>query len=577
MTETTTPDADPACLSLRWAHALLGGLLAGGVRRLVMSPGSRSTPLVLAAERLEGMQLTAVVDERSAAFCALGMARASGEPVALLCTSGSAPAHWHPAVVEAAEWGVPLVLLSADRPPGLVARGANQTTEQHTLFQGHLRAFHDPGLPRERELKGIFVLGRRAAATSRRPDPGPVHINLPFDEPLVPRGDCALPGLPPASSTDGALLLPDEPLLQQTAALMRKGRGLILCGPADHAPLLPALEALCRRLDVPVLADPLSGLRFGATGDLPLVSRYDALLRNPRLAARLRPDWILRLGRPPVSRLMQEWMAGIPLLLVDPRRRWQDPEGDCRLHLAIDPVPLLRGLAEHLAAPRDRAWSGLWRQAEAHCGSLADTHLDRAAWFEGRLLRALLRLLPDDSPLLVANSLPVRQLDTWSGTLASPLRVFGNRGASGIDGQASTLAGIGMALARPAFGMVGDLSLFHDLGGLDLVRRSQGTLLVIDNGGGRIFDYLPQQGLPGLRNHWRTPVDLDLESLCQAFGIGHHPVSDEQSLGAALEQPSGAGRLIEVRVDGELSRRETLAYWDTVARDPLLTDLAPKI
>ncbi len=575
MTDEHEDPDDTACLSLRWALALLRGLVAGGVQHLVLSPGSRSTPLVLAAEQIAGLRLTPVVDERSAAFFALGTARASGRPVALLCTSGSAPAHCHPAVIEAHEWGVPLILLSADRPPSHIGWGANQTTRQQRLFADHLRAFHDPGLPSPHGLEGMSALGRRAATTSRWPDPGPVHINLPFDEPLVPRNDCETADTADTASVAApAAPLASDAALEQAIERMRRDRGLILCGPAEHVPALPGLHALCGRLDAPVLADPLSGLRFSDSARLPLVTRYDALLRNPGLAQRLRPDWVLRLGRPPVSRVLQEWLDGIPLLLADPRNRWQDPGHDCLWPLPADPDRLCGQIAERLSEPAERTWSETWLQAEQRCDALAGAHLEQADWFEGQLLQTLLPLLPGGASLLVGNSLPIRQLDTWSGAARQALRLFGNRGVSGIDGQSATLAGIAAATEPPVFGLIGDLALFHDLGSLELVRRFHATLLVIDNGGGRIFDYLPQHGLPQLQAHWHTPTDLALDALARTFGIAHHRVADAHVLTEAMaENPDGSARLIEIRVDAEHSRRETLAYWQTVAQDPVLTAL----
>lgn len=582
MTDQSSPYADPACLALHWAGSLLNGLVAGGVRQLLLSPGSRSTPLVLAAEQNAQLQLTPIVDERSAAFFALGLARASRRPVALLATSGSAPAHWHPAVIEAHEWGVPLILLSADRPPALIGWGANQTTPQHPLFRDHLRAFHDPGLPNPSGLKMMASLGRRAAATSCWPSPGPVHINLPFDEPLVPSADCAgashLPDLPDLPEIiPPAPVPPSDTALQQAAALVSQGKGLILCGPGDYtSDTVSGLVVLSHRLDAPVLADPLSGLRHGGPDELPLVTRYDALLRNPRAAQRLRPDWVLRLGRPPVSRILQEWLADVPVLLADPHHRWLDPAWDCHLHIPADPGLLCEHLSQALPEPADRQWSRLWVQAEQRCSTLATAHLEQAGWFEGAAIDTLLPQLPSDARLLLGNSLPIRHMDTWSGSRARPLRLLGNRGVSGIDGQPSTLAGIAAATDAPCLGLIGDLSLFHDLTGLELARRFPLTLVVINNGGGRIFDYLPQHKLPGLQAHWHTPTGLAPQRLAEAFGIAYRSANDPASLSTALADAIGSStsHLVEVVVNAELSQRETLAYWQTITDDPLLSELS---
>ncbi len=572
------PSTDIACLNLQWASALMQGLVEGGVRQLVLSPGSRSTPLVLAAEGQPGLATTAVVDERSAAFLALGLARASARPVALVCTSGSAPAHWHPAVVEAHEWGVPLVLLSADRPPWAIGWGANQTTRQAGLFDPHLRFFHDPGLPTPGGLPMMQALGRRAAASSRWPTAGPVHINLPFDEPLVPDSPCPAAPLPKSAPIPApAPRPPGSEALDAARELLQSGPGLILCGPADPGRLDPApLLALARRLAAPVLADPLSGLRFGTPEALPLVTRHDALLRNPGLAAQLRPAWVLRFGRPPVSRMLQEWLAGIPTLLVDPEHRWLDPGHDGRLVVAADPQPLCAALTEALTQQAHPAWMRQWQQAERRAATLARQALDQTAPLEGALIHTLLRSLPPAAALLIGNSLPIRQVDTWSGRLAQPIHVFGSRGVSGIDGQVSTLAGI--AGGHPAaFGLIGDLALLHDLNGLALLRDRPATLLVINNGGGRIFDYLPQRQLPTLDRHWHTPSPLDIGQAAAAFGIAHHRVEAPEPLAGLLKAVRGkpGPRLIELRVDPEASRRQTLAYWQAVAEDRELAEESP--
>ena len=557
---------DTACLNLRWAAALLHGLVEAQVAELVFSPGARSTPLVLAAAREPGLRLHPVVDERGAAFLALGLARAGGRPVALVCTSGSAPAHWHPAVIEAHEWGVPLVLLSADRPPALVDWGANQTTRQTTLFEGHLRARFDPGLPTPEGLKTLRALGRRAAATARWPAPGPVHLNLPFAEPLVPEPDCH--SEPPEASTPVVAPAPCPPGAEALAGArkrLQQGRGLILAGPDDRAPDAACLARLARRLDAPVLADPLSGLRFGAPEDLPLVTRYDALLHNPGLARRLRPDWVLRLGRAPVSRRLQEWLAGVPTVLLDPHRRWRDPKQDAELVLAADPglfCAALAGPEEQPPGPHIDAWL----HAEARAQALAAPWLEQPT-FEGALVATLLRALPPGAALLLGNSLPVRQVDTWSGRLPQPLRPFGNRGVSGIDGQLATLAGIAAA-APPAFGLIGDLALLHDLNGLALLRGKPATLVVVNNGGGRIFDYLPQRRLPELERCWHTPPALSMDHAAAAFGLPHRRIADQAELREALALPPDQARLLELVVDPEAGRRGTMAYWQAVAEDP---------
>lgn len=597
MSPQTDPncDEDPAELGVRWCLALLDGLLAGGMHHLVLSPGSRSTPIILAAQRRPGLGLTPILDERSAAFYALGLARASGLPVGLLATSGSAPAHWYPAVIEASESGVPLVLISADRPPELRGWGANQTIDQTRLFGTFVRSFHDPGAPVNSPglPRALTALGLRAAAESRAGHPGPVHINLPLREPMVPQRPAAW-GAEPAGETLGPpgggprWLDPGIHPRWRAPPVLRerlRGRGLIYCGPAGPRAGFPnALWRCAGALGIPVLPDPLSELRFGpgpgpGGDEPPRIARYKCIIRNPEAARALRPDWVLRFGRAPSSKTVLDWLDGVPVLLVDPAGRWADPahalaQGGS-LHLHTDPVALCEALVSDPPSSGDPAWLALWRRAESRVAALTDPYLDSATWCEAQVIRDLLATLPAGDGLLCGNSLPIRQLETWADARPSPLRLFGNRGASGIDGQVSTLAGLNAA-GIPTTGLLGDLAFLHDLSGLLLAGRLDRPCIVLNNGGGRIFDYLPQAGLPDFERLWRTPRPLDLGALASPFGLRHRQVGDAGAWRDALADAlrigpvEGAGRLIEVRIDAEASHEVHLGFRRLLAGTDLL-------
>ncbi len=593
MSDTETPDQ--GCRNLRWALALLEGLVQGGMRRVVLSPGSRSTPLVLAAQRQPLIELTPILDERSAAFFALGLARASGRAVAVVCTSGSALAHWFPAVIEACESGVPLILLSADRPPERRGWGANQTIDQTHLFGRFIREFHDPG-PAEAglaALKGMRALGLRAARVSQGRRSGPVHINLPFREPLVPGPLCeGAPGAEPDRARD-ADAEPLTALFAESAQLepawrrgrewpdlatRLTGRGIICCGPMIRSDASAAAIWRCASmLGAPVLADPLCGLRFGPASGC-RITRYDSLLRNAAAARDLRPDWVLRFGAMPVSKTLQVWLDGVPAVLVDPAERWSDPSHDVCAQIAAEPTTLsdwLQGLSGAGIAMgcRDSAWTERWTAAEQQVDRLAAAFLAQAPWSEGRLIGQLLDRLTAHEGLFCANSLPIRQLDTWSGQGERPLRFFGHRGASGIDGQTSTLAGLNAGrtgVARGVTGLLGDLSFIHDLSGLLLMDRLDRPCIVLNNGGGRIFDYLPQSGLDEFERLWRTPPRVAPDALAQAFGLRHRAVADEAGFAQALDEAIAAGDraepagLIEVKLDAQLSLRAHQTFWSEV-------------
>jgi 2-succinyl-5-enolpyruvyl-6-hydroxy-3-cyclohexene-1-carboxylate synthase len=573
---------DIGCLNLRWCAALLDGLAAAGMTTLVLSPGSRSTPVVLAAQRHAELDIVPILDERSAAFFALGVALASGRPVALLATSGSAPAHWYPAVIEASEAGVPLILLSADRPPRLRNWGANQTIDQTRLFGAFVREQHDPGLPQDdaAALKAMRALGLRAGSISVAPNPGPVHLNLPFEEPLLPAGDCqpepaprpdAQPRMRLSSVSSGVSRAVSAASFEFTSP---RGRGLIVCGPSRFDDdFSAALDHCARHLGLPVLADPLSGLRFGPDS-VGCISGYDALLRNAKLAGALRPDWVLRFGRAPVSKRLGQWLDGIPSILVDPAGVWSDPSHDLIQRYCAEPTVVCKALASSDAAGADHRWRDDWLAADQRIAERASRHLAESPWCEGHLIRGLMARIPAGEALLCANSMPIRQIDTWSGTRTAPLTLFGNRGVSGIDGQLSTLAGLNHAGLHddigPTWALLGDLSLCHDLSGLLLSARMRRPIIVINNQGGRIFDYLPQHGRPGFEELWRTPVDIDLGALAATFGLPHIRVHDAAAFDQALDdalQHDQAGQLIEVVIDGDLSRRVHTQFWSLTETD----------
>lgn len=521
---------DIAVRNYRWAWALLDGLAASGVRRVVLSPGSRSTPLALAALRHPLLTVRVSVDERAAGFLALGLARAGALPVVLVATSGSAVANWLPAVVEADMGQVPLLLLSADRPPELQDCGANQTMDQLGLFGRHVRAFHQLP-PAEDDIAWLGGLAARSVALSLGPLPGPVHWNVPLREPLVPEVTPPLQASARVPQRLAATLQPDREALATLEQRFADGPGVIVCGPQDlgeaaHA----AIIGLARRLRVPLFADVLSGLRCGTAG-------VDNVLHHPDSVARGAPAaaWVLRFGGTPVSRAVNDWlgMCGGAQVVVSDRVRVADPVGSAAYVMHADPASLCRAI--DVPAAREGWLAGFVTLDRAARDAAAAVCSDDVN-FEGSVLRALLHRLPAQTPLFLGNSLSVRAADWFAGATAAPLRLFGNRGVSGIDGNIATACGIAMALG-PTVAATGDLAFLHDLNALALQRQCPLTLLVLDNGGGGIFDHLPQAALPEFERAWLTPQALDPAYAARAFGVAY---THAETVSAAIESVLGA-------------------------------------
>ena len=549
--------SETAELGFRWAWALLDGLAVAGLRRVVVSPGSRSTPLALAALRHPGLQVQVIVDERSAAFFALGLAKAERRPAALVATSGSAAANWFPAVVEADMACAPLILLSADRPPELQNCGANQTMDQINLFGGHVRAFHQLP-PAEVETGWLAGFSARVMEISQAPMAGPVHVNLPLREPLTPKGPPPpRTGLGPRALS-GKLRLDDERLGVVEALLA--GRGVIVCGPNDlGADFHLVVTELARRVRAPIFADALSGLRFGAGGE-------EMVLAHPDQIARYAPpfDWVLRFGGTSVSRAVADWLerrGGATQIVVSDIPRFADPIGTATHLIAADPVALCRSLSG-IISPRD--WFQEFLDMDQAASVAAESACADDRPFEGALLRRLVRALPEKTPLFLGNSLAIRATEWFCGCTPTRLRPLGNRGLSGIDGNLSTAFGISAALGA-CVAVVGDLAFLHDLNALALGRGFPLKVLLLDNGGGGIFDHLAQASLPEFERGWLTPSPLDACAAARAFGLSYlRAESAGEAVEAVIASLARAGaEIIHVPIDRSFSLARCQTFFAT--------------
>lgn len=530
---------DTGTLNYCWSQALVAGLHAAGVRQAVISPGSRSTPLTLALLRHPGITTSVIVDERSAAFFALGIAKASRMPVVVVATSGSAAGNWLPAVIEADQAGVPLILLSADRPPELHAVGANQTIDQSRLFASQARATHLLATPYAGfEPSSLHHLASQVVETACWPHPGPVHLNQPFREPLLPTTASEFPQLPPIGVIRG-LLQPDASACQALLEELRGRRGLILCGELPEGDDEGA--AICRLADhlgCAILAEPLSNLRFGPRHSAAVCANYLHWLPDNAAAEPFRIDWVIRFGSFPVTRKLQNFLAGIPQQIwVDPWPRICDPQHRLNRIIRATPSQFVAAAIGNTTVHTDDALRTLCLERD---GQTPATRF----WPVSTLIDAA----PAGSSLFIGNSMAIRQLDAASGRSDKPLRFFGNRGASGIDGNLSTALGIAH-VAGSVIALVGDLTCQHDIGALASARGLNAIIVVLNNGGGGIFDTLPQASLPEFETGWRTPQTLDFAHAAQAFGVGYQMADTAERLDSALKLAINSGRpqLIEVR------------------------------
>lgn len=579
-------------LHTAWSRLLLRAFACAGVTEVVISPGSRSTPLALAAWREEGLRCHVSIDERAAAFFALGQARLTGRPSVLLCTSGTAAAHYLPAIIEARLVGLPLIALTADRPWEAYDAGASQTIDQVKLFGGEVNHYAELGLPdpSPEALRAVPRLAAQAVHAARWPVPGPVHVNARFRKPLEPVDAGPEPwseelarltalGAPQVFASSTAV--PDEAARALARALTEAQRPLLVAGPwlgqAPREAERQAVEALSARAGAPLFAEPTSGFRFGTrTSGATVLGALDACWRAPSFAAGAVPDLIIELGLPPVSSSYAAWLgahAAVPRWVVAPWG-WGDPVGGAQVMCMAAPGALAARVADllpaGLAAPRS-SWCERLAGAEARAWKEVDRALS-SAWQEGAVARTLVESLPAGAVLVVGNSNPVRDLDTYCPPREEALTVLHQRGASGIDGLVAGACGAKSVHAGPVALFLGDVSLAHDLSSLALAREADGPLLivVVQNQGGRIFEQLPL----GRRAELHEAIDAlfvtapghALDRAAALFGLDFARVESADQLRASLADGLArrAKLLIEAVVPPRAGTPARAALWREV-------------
>lgn len=547
-----------------------------GITHAVFSPGSRSTTMAMLFREHGDFETYMNIDERSAGFMALGIAKAHRKPVILVCTSGSAVAHYMPAVLEAQYSGVPLIILSADRPHTLQHVGAPQTVDQQKLFGTAVNYYEELAVPQQDHYYTYpRLVARKAYMKAMDVKRGPVHINVPLFEPLVPEldkkhFDC---GRLPFSVVGGTIQPSDVHAMYD---LLKNTKVLILAGPSAYPNDIESILALSYMFNAPILGDPLSNMR--SVRDERVVTSYDAVLTQEAYRDVLQPDCILQIGQMVVSKRVQQWVASMqhtPIISVSPTMDYTNPAGNTTLFVQSTPQDLVaalkigipelhamenEGYAECAYEELDTADNGYlatWIHADEVGRKQLDTVGREQELFEGRTIHLLQELLPQHSQIVVANSMSIRDMDYfWSGNRHSAI-IYGNRGVNGIDGTVSTALGIATN-GMPTVLLTGDLTFFHDLNGLAVAKTHplNLTIIVHNNDGGGIFEYLPQKGTPHFDYLFSTAQGLDYSGLATLYGIDFVRVASNDELKNALQNYVGTMgvHVIEIPTSKERSR-----------------------
>ncbi|MFN2388289.1 MAG: 2-succinyl-5-enolpyruvyl-6-hydroxy-3-cyclohexene-1-carboxylic-acid synthase [Actinomycetota bacterium] len=559
-----------------FARCLVDEWVRLGVGHACISPGSRSAPLALALVARPEIRCHVLIDERSAAFFALGIAREGRSPVPVLCTSGTAVANLHPALAEARHGGVPLIALTADRPPELRGTGANQTVDQIKMFGDAVKWFVDTGVP-EQEPHSVRYwrsLACRAWFEASGLPAGPVHLNVPLREPLVPAADHpAFPfslagrdhGAPWTRAARGTRHASDDEISSVVETITGTTRGVIVVG-ASQTDASPLLE-LGRRAGWPILAEPASNLRVPGT-----IGSYDGLLRAPGFVDHHRPDVALRVGRLGLGRPLSRYLADVPQIALDEEGIWHDEQRMAVKVITADLADVCGRVSRQLEE-RPSPWLDRWVAADAAALSAIRSALEADDLVsEPRTARDLARHLPDESDLVVGSSMPVRDLDSFMEPRTA-LRIFANRGVNGIDGFVSTTLGIAASSGRPTFSLVGDLAFLYDQNGLLYPDRARldVTFVVLNNDGGGIFSFLEQAGVSDFERVFGTPHGIDLGRVAAVYGCGFDRLERISDLPGLLG--AGAGpRIIEATTtrEGNVATHDRIwaAVEDAVSRLP---------
>ncbi|WP_163971530.1 2-succinyl-5-enolpyruvyl-6-hydroxy-3-cyclohexene-1-carboxylic-acid synthase [Oceanobacillus halotolerans] len=567
-----------------YVTSFISELYQNGVTDIVISPGSRSTPLALTATEHPELKEWVVIDERSAAFFALGMAKQSKRPVTLICSSGTATANYFPAIIEARYSRVPLIILTADRPHELRDVGAPQAIDQVKLYGEHVKWFEEMALPEASPSMLAYARSKasRAVYMAQEGNAGAVHLNFPFREPLVP--DFSLEGVWEKKNTSpfhetipGNNRLHEEQLNLLLEKLQSKENGIFVCGPQVDEELGDAITQLAEKWNVPILADPLSQIRAGNHEKDLIIEGYDAFLRNQSIREQLIPDFVIRFGAMPVSKAYLFYIKEneeVPQFIVEDHIGYREPAGNQTEIIVANSTQFCRDLSTFSHTIHgNQKWVEQW----ISYNQIAKKHLlqrSQSEITEGEAVRGLMDVIPDKSSLYVGNSMAIRDLDTFFMTTDKKLTILGNRGANGIDGMISSGVGAAAASDQAVTLLLGDLSFFHDMNGL-LAAKHYGiniTIVLINNNGGGIFSFLPQAtSTKHFEALFGTPLDIDFQQAINMYGGEYRLAKTEGQLKEELAESyqHNGFSVIEVKTDRETNRKWHQEKWQAIEQEIL--------
>lgn len=561
--------------------AFVAELVQTGVTDIVVSPGSRSTPMAMVMAEHPGLKLHIHVDERSAAFFALGIAKVTNRPVAILCTSGTAAANYFPAIVEARYSRVPLIVLTADRPHELREVGAPQAIDQIHLYGHHVKWFAEMALPERNNeiIRYARTVCARATAIAMQAPAGPVHLNFPFREPLIPKFDDDLFQLGERPEgyvhvRNGELTINDRQIKELASKLKGKEKGIIVCGNVSDETFTEKVTHLSAKLNYPILADPLSQLRSGTHSLENVMETYDTFLRNEDAKTYLKPDVVIRFGAMPISKALTIFLKEnheAEQYVIDGAGGWRDPAAISTEMVFCNETIFCKKLLDIIEPVNANGYLKKWQNLNLLTKDNMTLMNDVTSLSEGRLFYHLADILPEEATLFVGNSMPIRDLDSFFTNNKKSIKVLANRGANGIDGTVSTALGAAL-YSKPLYLVLGDLTFFHDLNGL-IAAKLYGIdihIILINNNGGGIFSFLPQSQHPkNFELLFGTPLDIEFEHAVKMFNGTYSKIINWDHFDTVIKQAqeNSGIHVYELNTNRDSNLKEHREFWNIVSRE----------